>query len=119
MLVCQALPDTYLRVCEVIDSTTAEMWSGIPGFLGYIEFINSPGESWTPGQVPPHRGTPQAHMHNILAVNKHPSCGFGFLPGMMMDRRRRGTALESSCGAYFMSLSCIMMSACLGARRGP
>ena len=44
-IVCQALPETYKQIVEVIDSTTAEMWSSIPGFMGYIEFINTPGTS--------------------------------------------------------------------------
>jgi hypothetical protein len=43
VVVCQALPETYERICEVIDSTTAEQWSNPASFTGYIQFINMPG----------------------------------------------------------------------------
>ena len=45
--VCQAPPDTYLRICEVIDSTTALMWSCEESYDRCLQLLNSPGESCT------------------------------------------------------------------------
>ena len=70
-LVCQAPPDTYLRICEVIDSTTALMWSCEESYDRCLQLINSPGESCTITAVDlPHRVKSQGGGGNIKPTQR-------------------------------------------------
>ena len=44
ILVCQGVPSTYAHCVEIIDSMTAEMWTGPLNFYECLQFLNTPGE---------------------------------------------------------------------------